>query len=191
MSGPNLPSQALVTFRFTGADLAMGRAQCQFGCSHPEGVTVEEMIDLHEDFGVALNATTAFGIYLSEILYKRGPMATGPTTSRFVSHNGDVTGLVAPSQVAFILQKKPFDTSGRFGGRAYWPGVPAAAVDGAGLLTEGYVNQINAVLGDYFEALADVGSVPLIYSSKSSDFTQVSSFAIDPRVGTQRRRLRR
>lgn len=191
MSGPNLPSQALVTIRFTGSELAMGRAQCQFGCSHPDGVTVDEMIDIHEDLAEGMTATTAFGVYASEILYKRGPNATGPTTTRSISHNGDVEGMTAPSQVAFILRKNPLGTSGRFGGRAFWPGVPAGATDGPGLVTEGYVNQINAVLEDYMDALTAVGSVPLIYSSKSSDFTHVASFSIDPRVGTQRRRLRR
>lgn len=128
------------------------------------------------------------------------------------------TGSVMPPNVAYLIRKVTSRGGRRGRGRWYLPGVQEAHVDNDGLLTSTIVGTYNTEFDEYLAALAATGTgseqpvIPLLLHNNSSTTTRSSSpgsttvtvtqgalgplpdiitdMTCEPRVATQRRRLR-
>lgn len=105
---------------------------------------------------------------------------------------GTSSGTSVPPNVA-VLIKKQTGTAGRaFRGRMFFPGVSEGLVSPAGVLDSALITQMQGDINSAFAAWVALDLVPvLLHSTGSLTFpTPITSFAIDSKVGSQRRRLR-
>lgn len=91
------------------------------------------------------------------------------------------------------LVKKSTLTGGRKGkGRTYFPGVAREGMDGAGLLVGDIVADPEPVTGFWNRLLnyLGLGDPYLLHTDPDDDPSQITAFTMDPRIATQRGRLR-
>lgn len=189
--GPKLPSQALLTFDFGGVGLpfpatpSIGLVGDALQYLEPtwQATVVQASTDL-----VQLTCTST--VTLNEVRVKIGPEELGPTLTLPVGEPGAEGANQTPPQVALLIRKEVIGITTRRMGRMFWPGVSDGNVDAAGLLDP-------TARADYSNAFADwqaavCGSeLQLCLFDETSDVRIVNSIPVQPRVSTQRRRLRR
>lgn len=129
-----------------------------------------------------------FQVYLSTL--KQGPNSTGPSFENATVMNGTIAGAAATVNVAYLVRK----TTGAGGranrGRLYLPGVTESKVSAAGAVASTDLTDYNNVLNTWRLGLALESIEMQILHSESSDPTPVTQIFMDPKVATQRRRLR-
>lgn len=124
---------------------------------------------------------------------------------------GSSAATAMPQNVAYIVRKTTARAGRRGRGRMYLPGVPEANVDQAGAVAGATITFINTELSGFLTAVIDTQDLLLFHDNASSSTTSVvgptrtvtttqgaagpspdviTGLSIDPRVGTQRRRLR-
>lgn len=106
---------------------------------------------------------------------------------------------IIPQNSANLIRKRT-DTAGRRGrGRMYLPSVPESAVNTVGVLTSGYVANMQAAFDNWYDDLtAMVGGrlypPVVLHRSEGSGVepppTAITQFVVDSTIATQRRRLR-
>lgn len=141
-----------------------------------------------------LASSTSSDFTFTDVHVKAGPSATGPTDE---FSGGTVAGTVLVSMVPIntaVLVRKVTALGGRSGrGRMYPTGqVMVTSVGGAGVLTSSAQSIID---GAWFAFEADIRLVPgvadlVLLHSSSSDPTPITNLQPQPKVATQRRRLR-
>jgi hypothetical protein len=111
---------------------------------------------------------------------------------------GGLTSTVAQPASTMLLRKQTGARGPRGRGRSYWPQMASETdVDEAGIVTPARLTAINASLNDFTAALvvADLVQVILQGDEGSSAVIdpppEVTGFFCDPKIATQRRRLRR
>lgn len=97
-----------------------------------------------------------------------------------------------PQNCAYLIKKITGVGGRRNRGRMYVPGVPENVVDAAGNLLAAEIDAIQGMLGTWFTALQAITALgdPVILHNNSSTPTPITSFQCDPRIATQRRRMR-
>jgi len=159
-------------------------------------------------FGVALpafdqtNVDALFGIFTStfknvlsgsanitRIEVHDSSLAT--ITSTGAPENGTVSGDPMTPQVAYLVKKLTALGGRRNRGRFYLPGVVESKVDGAGNVLGAFQTTIQTSMDDFMTdtGAADIGVV--ILHSDGGTPTDVTSLQVEPKVATQRRRLKR
>lgn len=112
---------------------------------------------------------------------------TGPFT-------GGQTGFGASTNVAVLVNWGAAGSRSQRNGRSYLPGVDEDQVDTAGLLTSGYRTELQGDVEDFVDALQG-HNMALVINSKtgtgSYEPRTITTWTVDSRVATQRRRLRR
>jgi hypothetical protein len=143
-----------------------------------------------------LKSLTSSAVTLTRSVIKLGPNATGPTYEASENIVGTNGGSLAPPNCA-VLVKKITALGGREGrGRAYLPGISSisGSLDSGGNFSGANATTVsNAMQALFDQMLADdlIGPVtPVVLHSASSDPTQITSFVCEPKLATQRRRLR-
>lgn len=126
-----------------------------------------------------------------------GPPSVYTSTEAPVAGPG--TSQLLPPNSAYLIRKRT-DLAGRRGrGRMYFPGVTEGNVDNVGTLTGAEQSAWTTALEDWYEFLtAGVGArlYPPVVLHRSEGIgeepapTPVTSFTIDAKIATQRRRLR-
>ena len=120
---------------------------------------------------------------------------SGPVPSWTGPVSGGASGAGSPGNVAYLLHWGAPGTRRQRNGRTYLPGVPDAAVNENGLIDSSYFDGLEGRQEDFFEQVNSGGNGVLAILSKTSAGGHiarvVSSYSVDPRVATQRRRLRR
>lgn len=94
---------------------------------------------------------------------------------------------------ACVLVKKSTNTGGRKGrGRTYFPGVSRGEVDGAGFIVGDLALDPTNVTDFWPDLLSYLGLAGafLLHTSPLDDPSEITSFSMDPKVATQRGRLR-
>lgn len=189
MASPPSSAFGQISWVFGGLGLDYG-AVTTLGVHHPSDV--DAMFEAAE----AWWTTTLKTIYnsstrLEKIIYKRGPSASGPTIEFPVNENGSSTADPGPANVAILVRKQIEGLSNKFGGRMYLPSPSDGAVVLGDSLTENDLNAVQGVMDDLRMDLIGVDADPCVFHTNSSDPTDVSDFQVQPRIATQRRRLRR
>ena len=105
--------------------------------------------------------------------------------------NGTVSGDPMTPQVAYLVKKLTALGGRRNRGRFYLPGVVESKVDGAGNVLGAFQTTIQTSMDDFMTdtGAADIGVV--ILHSDGGTPTDVTSLQVEPKVATQRRRLKR
>lgn len=110
---------------------------------------------------------------------------------------GDAASTILPQNSAYLVHKRTA-TGGRGGrGRMYIPGIDEAKVDNLGNITTAALGLWNTALDDWLAAIQATSSVVdmvVLHDSEGAhagdDPRPVTDLQMDPRIATQRRRLR-
>lgn len=182
---------AQVNYRFTGGGVPRG-AECTLGVDHQAfvGTTADladAMATLWEDNWLPQQITD---ISLASVLVKKGPNTTGQSAEVFPGLQGPNALQGTPPQVA-ILVKKVTALGGREGrGRMYIPGYSEGDVTTAGEITGADLTSLQASADTFLSDAIAADIQPVLLHNSATAPTEILSFQVDSRVGTQRRRLR-
>lgn len=102
----------------------------------------------------------------------------------------------APQNTATLIKKTSAGGGIRNRGRMFVPGVPEGVVNSIGVFSSAALAQFQASVDDLFEVGASAGTNtqqdPVLFHETGPDIpTVLTNLIVDPRVATQRRRLRR
>lgn len=132
-------------------------------------------------------------VNLTAILVKEGPDATGPSALEPSAQNSS-GGVGAPPNTAYLVHKNT-DFGGRAGrGRLYLPGVVEASTDDDGSIGATQISNIQTAMNNMLADLIADDLIPVLLHGDDSPLTTpspITSFTMDSRIATQRRRLRR
>lgn len=186
---------AQVNWRLGGAGLPLG-AEVTLA------VTVNDFVGTPADAATAAGAAWADNIMenlCNQVTFvnthiKYGPTATGPAADQPYAVNGGIVDDPSPPNIS-VLVRKNTALGGRSGrGRMYIPGIGEGSTLTGGVLRAGDVGALQADLDAMHAQLIAANLRPLLLHSPDApiaDVTEVTSFTVDTRVATQRRRLRR
>jgi hypothetical protein len=186
---------AQINMFFTGASLPTG-AQCALGFDISGAASSPAAVGA--DFNTTWNATgvmvrLATGYDYAGCLVKFGPDATGPS-ARVTASIGPSGGTGASPNVTWLIRKNTQD-GGRSGrGRWYLPGVPEAAVGSDGAMSGTAVTNLQGDIDELIGLWAADGLIPVVLHETGAPITtpsEITSFTVDGRAATQRRRMRR
>lgn len=156
-------------------------------------------VDVAEILVVAWNGGSIDEYYGSTATFlgcevKYGPSATGPSgifSSTTPGAGSNAT--VSPNTAALIQKQTSF--GGRAGrGRAYFPAVPEAQVNEAGVLSSTWVTGLATELEGMRTAWASADLIDVVLHGADSPLSTpsaINSVSVSPTMATQRRRLRR
>lgn len=144
--------------------------------------------------GLDMWGWTANEVSLDSVLVKFGPNETGPSAEVASSLSGTYSaGGVTPS-TCYLIHKNT-TLGGHAGkGRLYWPGVPEDEYENDGLINGASLAPLQVDVSTLFTVLNGIGDgLCLLHGDDSpiSTPTLLTSYTVDPKIATQRRRLRR
>lgn len=151
---------------------------------------------LHSAFSDTWDDFMPTGYTIPGAILRVGQDGTDPVT--FESNNAAGTGAggagVFPPNTAMLVQKRTGLGGRRNRGRMYIPAVvPEAGADNAGLIDPTYLAGRQTAATAFLAAVAavsGVGTMVVLHSEAPSTPAGVTSLVVDPRLATQRRRLR-
>ena len=184
-------------FRFTGPAAPTG-AEVTCGFAIEVGGPILP-VDIANAFITEWNTTIRTvqhsNVTLDSVYVKTGPNATGSDGAKPAGLNGAIGGDCAPANLA-ILVRKVTATGGKRGrGRMYWPGVPEAYIDSAGVLGAGVLAAWQTQASAFLAAM-DGWNLPLcLLHSPGISIppapTDIVALTVQGTAGTQRQRMRR
>lgn len=186
---------AQANFRFTGVPLPTG-AEVTLGLD--VGLYSGGPDDVAEDLEIQWNSAEMFNFYattvsLSEIAVKFGPESTGPSAARTVTSPGTQPTPPPPNTCTLITKNTAF--GGRAGrGRMYLPTCGEGDISADGLLGSSFVTGRQTDIDNFGAGLALALLTPVVLHGAGSPITTpspITSFTVQNKVATQRRRLRR
>lgn len=125
---------------------------------------------------------------------KIGPNDTGPSYENTTVTEGGDTGDGVPANTS-ILVRKVTALGGRAGrGRFFLPGLRENRLDSGGNIDGTYVSDLQGALDSFYDDMAAALIVPVVLHGAESPLsvpTAITSFSVQSRAGTQRRRMRR
>lgn len=184
---------AQVNCRFTGAAVPNG-AEITFGVEAGAASASDVADDVFTSLSSSnLQSSWVANCILSSILVKLGPNDTGPSHVRATSLNGAWAATDAGAVAPAVLIRKSTALGGRRGrGRFFLPGVPESVISAGGTYGGTYVTDTQGRATALLVALT-ANNVPmvLLHGDSSTVPTPVTALAVQPVLGTQRRRQRR
>jgi len=162
------------------------------------GTTDESKVpfDAHTAWVDNLQSETSSVVDLARIVLKVGPSSTGPTYEDVTAASGTNGGSLPPPNCA-VLCKKLTTAGGRKGrGRCYLPGISSISgtLDSAGNFASGSAGVIssamNQLLLDISAGSTSGGAELVLLHSDSTAPNLITEFFCEPKLATQRRRLR-
>lgn len=120
--------------------------------------------------------------------------ASGPVTGIGLPASGGGSGTMCPPNTAILVTNATIGTRTQRSGRMYLPGADEDQIDAVGTLTGGYVSDLQDAIDAFWAALTDADIIPVV-SAKASPTTYeavtITGMAVQTKVATQRRRLRK
>lgn len=147
-------------------------------------------------WGSTMASITSSAVDLVHVIVKEGPNSTGPTFEWLGEEPGVDAGALPPPNCAVLVRKITGLGGRKQRGRAYIPGVSSfsASLDSAGNFSSGDAAEITTAVGNFFtgiDTLFETTSVaPVLLHSDSTPPTTIAAFSCEPKLATQRRRLR-
>ena len=181
-------------FRFVGAGVPTG-AEVTLGF---ERISTDDAETAANEIGDAwvnadISLSLSSDVDLAEVMVKFGPDATGPSAVVTKVDGGAAATPASPNTA--ILVKKVTALGGRAGrGRMFIPGVPEAQVDAGGNIDNGWLANLQTAIDDFAASMEVAGWSPALLHGVGSPITEptsITGLVADPKVATQRRRLRR
>lgn len=126
----------------------------------------------------------------TQAVLKVGPDISGPTYVTPGSGGLYASSSSVPPNVA-VLVRKVTALGGRRGrGRMYVPGIPEGSVSAGGLIGSSVIGDWQSALDSFLSALVADNTPPVLLHSDATAPTEITDFAVQAFVATQRRRLR-
>lgn len=145
--------------------------------------------NLRKAMTAQITVVDAAYVDLSSVTGDSGVVA--PATGPFTGGQG---GFGAPTNVAMLISWGATGSRSQRNGRTYLPGVDEDQVDTSGNLTSGFKTEIQGYVDDFVADL-QTANMALVINSKtgtgSYEPRTITSWTVDSRVATQRRRLRK
>lgn len=178
---------------FGGADFPTG-AQVTFGIGVGDfSGTVQDAADAVRDL-VNSDLSNLWGGDTShvETMVKFGPVESGPFASAPGGGGGGASGTNVPANTAVLVRKQTALGGRKHNGRLFWPWVSEGNLDGAGVIGPTVVSSYQSAFDDFLSDLA-TADLPmwLLHTDSITVPNLVTSLAVQSKVATQRRRLRR
>jgi len=104
---------------------------------------------------------------------------------------GGAAASAAPPNVSYLVHKNTAGFGRTAKGRCYVPGVVESYIDAAGALDGTGTGDMNTAFDTFLTDLDAIGTTMVILHTGSSDPDTVLTCTTDPKVATQRRRLRK
>lgn len=186
---------AQINWSFTGSGLPHG-ADVTLGVdiSSYAGNVGAAALQAAQDWASNIMPFLNSAVALTNTHVKFGPNTTGPAADNGTTQAGTGATAGMSPNVTFLVHKATLFGGHAGRGRMFVPGVAETSVDQAGQLDGGTVT---ALQGGFDGLLNDLGTallIPVLLHSAGSPLTTPSTivdFTVDPKVATQRRRLRR
>jgi len=187
---------AQINIRFGGSGAPTG-AECTLALDLGEtsvnpsalGLLVEGWLN---DSGLPADFSTQ--ITAEAVLVKYGPTLTGPSALVAIDVQGTYSSSDESPNTALLIHKNTA-FGGRAGkGRMYWPGAPIQEADSGGVLGGSFITAVNTDLNAFYAQITNDELTPVLLHGSDSPLstpTPLLGFSLDPKVATQRRRLRR
>lgn len=185
---------AQINWKFTGTSCPNG-AEVTLGVdiSSYAGTPAAAAGDAIAAWTASIDAITPATVTLASVLVKFGPNATGPSAEVTSGNAGSGGGASTSPNVCWLVHKNTA-LGGRAGrGRMYWPGVQESEVDPSGALTTAFQTGAQTAMNTFLSSLATDLLIPVVLHGAASPLsapTTITSFTVDGRAATQRRRLR-
>jgi len=179
------------TYLFSGPSLPFGAA-VTIGVDHTGTSSIEqEGQDCRDAWITEVLPLQHVDVQLDGLFVKRGPNATGQSYLAPSTANGTTSGdAMSPNVTALV--KKTTALGGRQGrGRMYVPGLIEANVGGGGALAGAFQGNLQDGIDAWAAACVIANCQPMLLHNDLLSPTEITAFAIDAKVATQRRRLRR
>lgn len=184
---------AQVTFNYDSEIFASGKGATVLG------VTIQNTGSLNDTLAAVMSAwgTMVVKHMVNVITMTSTVLVT--SSSRLESaapFQGDNTFALPPPNSALLVRKVTSGRGRRHQGRMFLPGLVAEAdVDSAGNLTGGTRQTMQGFLNDFMTNLDVNGIVPVILHDDEGESevpspSIISEFLVEPKMATQRRRLR-
>ena len=180
--------------KFTGNSSPLGaEVTCGFDATGFVGDVADMAQEIGDQWTASIRTVMPGTVILGSVLVKAGPNETGPSAEVPINSVGSGGGASASPNVAILVSKNTA-FGGRAGrGRFYHPGPQESEVDPNGALSGAFVAGMQTEVNDFFGALTTAGLEPVLLHGVGSPLTTptpITSFTVDGRVATQRRRLR-
>lgn len=181
--------------RYEGLGVPLG-AQITLGLEVLNSLTASENAELMWNLfvGESIIDFQSDQVTMVESKFKAGPSATGPEGIYVSSATGGDTGDSDSPATAFLIHKNT-NQGGRAGrGRWYLPGVAGSRVEPDGAVSSVVVTDLTTALASFRAACLAEDLNPVVLHGPDSPLTlptSITSFTVDAKVATQRRRLRR
>jgi hypothetical protein len=184
-----------VNWKWTGPDLPFGA----------ETTLASKIIDgqLPDEAAAALDGLMGSSdimplldndLHLSGTLVKYGPNATGPSAEVSSGYIGDGGSQGMTPNQAWLIQKNTVDGGHAGRGRMFMPGMPVSDFDNHGAIFSASLTTFQSAASSFLDDLQGAGYVPVVLHGPGSPLSTpsvITSFTVDARIATQRRRLRR
>ena len=194
MAGPPTATEAVIACHFTGPATPSG-AVSTLGVHDAGGeITSTELAAALPLFKAFHSKMSVNMCTLSYLEMKVGPDATGPTYTVSAAHGGEAASGGVPPNTCVLVRKELREVSGKFAGRMFWPGMPESQVGVDGVIEQTQLAQMQTAADALFTGLVTLGLEPAVFGSTDLLLSKVQiceRFAVQTRVATQRRRLRR
>lgn len=188
---------AQANIRWTGTGLPTG-------AENVLGIDVSNSVENPGEIAVQLGTAIAQSglltqlvnqVLISSILVKFGPEETGDFFELATNYPGTATAGGVPANTSLLVNKITSIGGRRGRGRMYVPGLVETSVDAAGALLPAYRTGLQNCFTSIANYMANNDN-PLVllhgsYSEAVSTPTPITSLSVQPKVATQRRRLRR
>ncbi len=156
---------------------------------------------LHDIFHTAFkdNVSSQYTLYQTEIRWNDAVNLDLRVTLHVEPKQMTGTGPAVPQNTAALVKKLSALAGRRNRGRFYMPGISEADIDSVGTITPSLVAGINGLLATWLANIETVAAgaffgMFILHSSgltATGPPTKVNQLLLDPRVATQRTRLRR
>jgi hypothetical protein len=185
-----------INFHFGGTNLPFG-AECTLAADMTGFIGTPT--ELATEVKVLFEASTIQeqqdnDVILQQVSVKFGPTATGASGAVSASSAGGGGSAGRTANTAYLIHKQTAFGGHAGKGRLYLPGVVSSVVSDAGTLNGTFPDVMSAAWNNFRDDLDEANIVPVVLHGDGSPLTipsPITSFLCDPRVGTQRRRMRR
>lgn len=190
---PTIPANYdQVNLIFDGAAAPAG-AEVVFGVHNASALSPAAIGALiSTNWNTNLKSKTNSLLTLETIRVKEGPAATGAFATVTVATAGTQVSTPVSPQVSMMLVKDTGLGGRSRRGRTFWPGLPEAHVDAGGLIGAADIAAYNTAFAAFLAQLA-TDSIPMVILHRDplAGPTPVLLWQVQPKVATQRDRLRR
>jgi hypothetical protein len=181
---------------FTGGAVPQG-AEVTFGFM-PTGLNVGDAARSALTIGNQLGTSTIMAnlsslVVATAVRVKLGPNLDGPYHERIINIPGSIVSSTVTPNVAVLVRKNTVLGGRRNRGRFYWPGLRETDVDEAGFVLTTRRTDLQADFDAFLSGLTLADITPVVLHGEAQGElapVPIASFSVDPRVATQRRRLR-